>query len=119
VNENFATINAQSQRATAGSVFEFYRALIRLRHDEPVVAHGDFRMLVPEHPALFAYTRTAGRTQLLVEANFGDDPLEVAHVAELDLAPWRGAELLLANYPPDEVDALLFPWEVRVFRRDV
>ena len=117
VNENYPTINASSQRSSAGSIFEFYRALIRLRHEEPVVAHGSFRMLAPEHPALFAFTRTAATTQLLVVANFGDDPLEVAGISELELEPWADAELLLANYPPEAVGAALRPWEVRVLRR--
>lgn len=116
-NENYTTINAASQRGTAGSVFEFYRSLIRLRHDEPAVAHGDFRMLVPDHRSVFAFTRTAGTTQLLVIANFTDAPTDLEKVAGMDLESWSGSELLLANYVPTAVDMVLRPWEVRILRR--
>lgn len=116
-NENYTTINAASQRGTAGSVFEFYRSLIRLRHDEPAVAHGDFRMLAPDHRSVFAFTRTAGTTQLLVIANFANAPADLEKVAEVNLEIWSAAELVLANYASTAVDMVLLPWEVRILRR--
>jgi oligo-1,6-glucosidase len=120
-NGNYITINADSQRGKTGSVFEFYRALIRLQHDEPAVAHGDFRILAPEHPSMFVFTRIAGTTQLLVIANFADAPTDLGKVAEVDLEIWSDAELVLANYAPistpSVVDVVLQPWEVRILRR--
>ena len=47
-NPNHAEINAAAQVGDPDSVFEHYRRLIALRHDEPVVAHGDFTMLLPD-----------------------------------------------------------------------
>jgi len=116
-NENYTTINAASQRGTAGSVFEFYRSLIQLRHDEPAITHGNFRILAQEHPSLFAFTRTTGTTQLLVIANFSDAPTDLEKVTDIDLGIWSAAQLLLANYASATVEMVLHPWEVRILRR--
>ena len=114
-NPNAADINAASQVGVHGSVFEFYRALVRLRHDDPIVANGDFRMLAPDHPRLVAYSRSLVDDAILVLANFGEDPLDVASLVDLD--PWAGAELLLGTHPPVGLAAPLQPWEARIVRR--
>jgi oligo-1,6-glucosidase len=120
-NPNFRTINAATQLDIAGSVYEFYRSLIQLHHDEPVVAHGDFRMLVPEHPTLFAFIRSLGVTRMLVLANFSGQPLELTDSEGFAPADWNEAELILANYPPVHPSAqtAMRPWEVRVLWVDV
>ncbi len=115
INPNAASINAASQVGHDGSIFEFYRALIRLRHDDPIVAHGDLRMLAAEHPTLVAFARGLAGERMLVMANFDEQELDVADA--LDLAPWASGALVLRNYP-DAASILspLRPWEVRVVR---
>jgi oligo-1,6-glucosidase len=114
-NPNAVAINAASQVGHDGSIFEFYRSLIRLRHDDPVVAHGDFRMLVPAHPTLVAFTRSLGDDRLLVLSNFDESELDVADL--VDLAPWADATRVLGNYPDAaSIASPLGPWEVRVVR---
>jgi oligo-1,6-glucosidase len=61
ITPNHTTINIATDRAAGSrSIFEFYRRLIALRHESPVVALGDFELLEPEHPTLYAFTRTLG-----------------------------------------------------------
>ena len=52
---NHTEINAASQYDDPESVFTHHRALIALRHDDATVVHGDFTMLLPEHPQLYAF----------------------------------------------------------------
>ena len=82
-------INADREVADPDSVFHHYRRLISTRHTDPVVADGDFH-LVPEHPTLYAFTRSLGSETLLVLANFwGED----SAVPDLPGQPdWVGAE---------------------------
>lgn len=115
-NPNHMRINASAQVGVEGSVFEFYRALIRLRHDDPVIAGGDFRMLGTEHPTIVAFQRTLGDEALLVLANFASTGAQVA--SALDLTDWRAARVIGANYPEAAIEVPLRPWEVRIFRRD-
>jgi oligo-1,6-glucosidase len=118
VNPNYTRINAAAAVADPDSVFHHYRALIELRHTEPVVAHGDFTMLLPEDEQVYAFTRRLGDVALLVVANLSGEPAK-AEVPDADA--WFDAELVLANLGTDErgEGLTLAPWEARVYRRAV
>jgi oligo-1,6-glucosidase len=117
VNPNHVEINAADQWRDPGSVLHHYRALIALRHAEPAVVHGDFTMLVPEHPVVYAFTRRLDGVELLVLANFSADPVDVPLP---DAASWDAAELLSTSVPePPSApgSAPLRGWEARLLRR--
>jgi oligo-1,6-glucosidase len=113
VNPNHKDINAAAAVADPDSVFHHYRRLIELRHTEPVVAHGDFTMLLPNDEHVYAFTRSLDGVELLTLGNFTGESMPV------DLPGWAGTELVLGNYPPDgNTDTLVLrPWEARVYRR--
>ncbi len=114
VNPNHAQINAAQQRADETSVFHHYRRLVALRHDEPVVALGDFTMLLPDHEHVYAFTRTLGDDTLLVLGSFSGDEQRV------DVDGAAGSALVLGNYPdataPADGTVVLRPWEALVLR---
>jgi oligo-1,6-glucosidase len=125
VNPNTSHINAAEQEDNPDSVFSFYRQVIALRHAEPVVAEGDFTMLLPDDDHVYAYRRSLPGTQLLVLGNFSGQDQSV----KLDDGSWAGsesgpanAEFVLGNYPAADSsgqspDFRLRPWELKVFRR--
>lgn len=118
-NPNYPEVNVAADRAAERSVFSFYRRLIGLRHENPVVALGAFGLLAADHEQLYAFTRTLDGHTLLVLANVSDAPLEVpAEVAAL----LPGAEPVLANYPQPPAGAeasALRPWEARLYELKV
>ena len=116
VNPDHARVNAEAARADPGSVFHHYRRLIELRHSEPVVAHGDFTMLLADDERIYAFTRRLGEIELLVVANFSG---QVATAPVPDEAAWAGSELLLGNCgePGSRDELILRPWEARIHRR--
>jgi oligo-1,6-glucosidase len=111
VNPDHVEWNAARQRNDPQSVLAHYRRLIALRHDDPVVALGDFAMLLPEHPEVYAFTRSLEGRVLLVVCNLSrtTQPLD-------ELLPESvHADPVLGNLPaPDP--AVLRPWEARVLR---
>jgi oligo-1,6-glucosidase len=110
VNPDHGEWNAAAQRGDPASVLAHYRRLIALRHENPVVALGDFEMLLPEHEHVYAFTRTLRGRTLLVVCNVGATPYPLA-----DLLPQAmGAELVLGNLP-DPGDTLR-AWEARVLQ---
>jgi oligo-1,6-glucosidase len=115
VNPNANTINAAAQVDDPASVFSFYRQVIALRHTDPVVAYGDFTMLLPDDEHVYAFRRSLPDAELLVLGNFSGSDQHV-DVAGVDLTAWEGAELVLGNYPPAPGPGLR-PWEVKVLRR--
>jgi oligo-1,6-glucosidase len=112
VNPNHTEINAQAAVADPDSVFHHYRKLIALRHDEPAVALGDFTMLLPDDPQVYAFTRRLEDVELLVVVNVSGD----SAAPEIS-SDWAGAELLLTNVEADPRTFALAPWEARVYRR--
>jgi oligo-1,6-glucosidase len=117
VNPNSTEINAAAQVDDPGSVFAHYRRLIELRHELPVVAHGDFTMLLPGDERVYAYTRRLDEDELLVLANFSDGEVPVDLP---DPHRWADAELLLGNYPDPAggsgAPSALRGWEAVVYR---
>lgn len=112
VNSNADTINVATDRASGErSIFAFYQKLIALRHELPIVALGEFALLEPEHPTLYAFTRSLSDELLLVVGNWSSDRLALPS-ALVDGA----GERLLGNYQ-NWNDAVLEPWEARVYRR--
>lgn len=107
VNANHSWLNAAMQIDDPSSVYTYYRRLISLRHSETVIVEGDFRMLLPDDPVFYAFTRSTPRDTVLVIANLSDHEAE----AGLTLSGW---ELLLSNVPSG--DGRFVPWEARVYR---
>ncbi|MDP9430909.1 MAG: alpha-glucosidase [Actinomycetota bacterium] len=112
VNPDHAEWNAAVQRDDPTSVFAHHKRLIALRHADPVVALGDFTMLLPEHDELYAFTRSLDGATLLVVCNLGAS----AHPLGDLLPEAAGAHLVLGNLPDDGDPAVLRPWEARVLR---
>ncbi len=113
VNPNHVEINAAAQEDDPDSVLAYYRRLIDLRHREPVVAHGDFTMLLEAHPFVYAFTRRLEDTELLVLGNFSGDE---QGIDVPDFESWRDSDLLLGNVAEPAPDSLA-PWEARVLLR--
>ena len=97
VNPNHKVVNAAEALEDPDSVLAHYRRLIELRHTEPAVAHGDFAMLLPDDPDVYAFTRGLDGVQLLVLGNFTGREV-LAAVPDADA--WAGSELLLGNVDP-------------------
>ena len=51
------TVHAAAQAGVPGSVFEHYRSLIALRHDDDALALGTFRLLAADHPTAWVILR--------------------------------------------------------------
>ncbi|GGP78580.1 alpha-glucosidase [Saccharothrix coeruleofusca] len=112
VNPNHTWLNAAAQYDDPRSVFRHYQRLIRLRHTKPVVALGEFRMLLADDPQVYAYERALDGTRLLVVANLGGTGRTV------EVAPeWSAAEVVLSNTEPGKVhegQLALSPWAALV-----
>ncbi|GGJ79037.1 alpha-glucosidase [Deinococcus aquiradiocola] len=115
VNPNHTTVNVQAALADPDSVYWYTRELIRLRQDLPVIVDGRYDLLLPDHPQLYAYTRTTDTEQLLVLLNFSREPVTLDWPAASPPACYR---LLLSNLAATqrpELHLTLAPFEARVY----
>ena len=114
MNPNHTWLNAKSQVDDPGSIFAYYRTLIRLRHQMPIFAAGDFEPVMAGDAAVWAYIRRTDTQRMLVLANCGREAREIR------LPGWEGATLLLANMAGTGAaarspSAALAGWEARIY----
>ena len=116
VNPNYKEINAAQEESDPTSVLNYVRALIGLRARTLAFVYGDFEDLDPQHPHIFAYTRTLGSEKYLIVENFSSSP--VAYTLPNGL---KAANLLLSDIPGSHeanVSTLnLAPWESRIYKQ--
>ncbi len=111
VNPNHIRINAAAQVDDPDSVFSHYRRLIQLRKEHDIITHGDYTLLLPYHPSIFAHERRWQNQVLTVICSFSNGILEDAAIA-----PLCQGKLLLNNYPTAD-ECRLHSWEARVYLR--
>ena len=114
VNKNYKTINADAQVNDPDSVFAYYKKLIALRHTNEVMVNGVYDVLIPDHPQIYAYTRTLGDKQLLVLCN--DSDTNAAIPAEIQEKIHAAKNILIQNYK-DTDESTLRPYEAVVYAR--
>ena len=77
VNSNYPEINAADQVKNEDSVFHYYRKLISLRRELPVMVYGKTNLLFPDHEEIFAWERILGDERLIVVNNFTKNTVTV------------------------------------------
>ena len=92
VNPNYKEINAKKETENPNSVFHYYKKLIALRKQNPIIVYGKYELLMPEDTNLYVYTRTLDEEKLLVVCSFTDQ--ETAFVIPEEFA---GAECMISN----------------------
>lgn len=118
VNPNYTQINAKEQLDRADSVFRYYQKLIGLRRNSPdkdLIVYGKYDLILPEHPQIFAYTRTLEGKKLLTVCNLSGEGAKLELPEELK---GRKSRLLIANWreaPAAPADMTLAPWQAAVW----
>ena len=112
VNPNYTEINAAEQVDCEDSIFNYYRKLIQLRKELPVLTDGKFTMLDMDHDQIFAYLRDNGEDKLLVVCNFYGNTVDYAVSEKAE-----DLELLIGNYTEENMQTdVLRPYEARIYR---
>ena len=97
VNPNYKEINAKAALADENSIFHYYRKLIALRKETPIIVYGHYALLEPDHESLYVYTRSLEEQKMLVICNFTKEPVDYVIPEE-----FSGAKILITNYDRDE-----------------
>jgi oligo-1,6-glucosidase len=127
VNPNYKEINVAAALADPNSVFRYYKKLIQLRKQNPIIVYGTYDLILDSHERsgaagamdeeIYAFTRTLDKERLLIILNFsGNSP--TFNLPEN--ISFSRSELLISNYKlgvHDEIrQIILRPYEARVYR---
>jgi alpha-glucosidase len=115
VNQNYISINVETQEKDPNSILNFYKRMIQLRKDEELFVYGSYDLILDDHEQIYAYTRTLGEAKALVICNISDEEAEYEYVN----LPLSFENLVLQNYEAKEhhnmISFVLKPWETRVY----
>lgn len=115
INPNYKDINVESQIDDENSVLNYYRKLIKLRKENPIIIYGDYKEHNKNSGKLFVYERNYEGQRLLVVCNYSDKTPRFNAPQGFDLSK---GELLISDY--DKCDIVsngftLRPWETRTY----
>lgn len=96
VNPNYKEINVEQALRDPHSVYHYYRHLIALRKQHPVMVYGDYRDWSEGDPCLYVYTRNWEDTTWMIILNHSDQESDFQLPEPFDES---GMQLILANYP--------------------
>ncbi len=96
IPEHYQYINVQEEEKDADSVLHYYRRLVALRKQYPVIQAGTIAFLYQEQETVFAYQREWEGQKLLVLNNLSD-----REVVLQEAVSCGGYECLLSNYEQD------------------
>lgn len=70
VNPNYKEINVAAQEKDPNSVLNYFRNMVKLRKENPILVYGDYQLLDAANPKVYSYLRTFEGKQFLVLLNF-------------------------------------------------
>lgn len=117
ISSNYDKINVKEALEDKDSIFYYYKELISLRKQYPIISHGSFLSILEEHPRIFAYMREYKDEKLLVINNFYGEKTLFELPEEMDLKGYK-AEVLISNYEPSNknINSIkLRPYEAIVY----
>lgn len=112
--DNFRTINAEAEAQDEDSILNYYKKLIRLRKELPVIADGKIDFFCGDRTEVFAYRRFSAEDELLVINNLTEQEIALTEV------PWTAkCRKVIGNYADTAAKdgyLLLRPYESLAFQ---
>lgn len=114
LSHNYTTINVKNEQHHSNSILAFYKKLIAIRKQEPVISDGDIYFLEHEDDQILAYARINRNDKILVFNNFSEEHKILK--SKLNTTQYQK---LLGNYddmPLDETISLR-PYETIILKQ--
>ncbi|GAB1222579.1 hypothetical protein ENUP19_0118G0014 [Entamoeba nuttalli] len=117
INPNYKTINAKEAMQNPNSVFNYYKQLLKLRKENPIMPYGEVQMILKDDEHIFAYIKTLNQLKWIVILNFFETPIEFILPIDIQI---QNKHLIISNYQVDNQEPinqfLLKPYEARVYQ---
>ena len=108
LSDRYQEINVKKALKEKDSIFYYYKKLIDLRHTEPLLTEGDYKLILEEDEQIFAYLRSTGKECWLVVANLSE---EFRDSDILKQFAGNFQEIKISNYKRKDLNEDLRPYE--------
>ncbi|OXV11611.1 hypothetical protein Egran_00628 [Elaphomyces granulatus] len=116
MNDKHSDINVMTQERDQESVLSYFKKLIDIRKQHPLLFYGAFVPIHPGHKHIFSFLRAQGPFRSLIFCSFSPKECEYVIPGEIDIDL---AVLVAANYhvtePKLEYRTVLKPYEARIY----
>ena len=110
INENYKTVNVESENARTDGVLAFWKRMIGMRRTDRVLSHGDFRVLY-EGKRIYAFERSLDGRRLISVSNLS------GKTVKLPKSLLHGEKQIVSSY--SKTDAVcLMPFEFRLYESE-
>ncbi|PZF90003.1 glucohydrolase [Listeria ivanovii] len=113
VNPSYTEINTEEALKNPDSIFYYYQNLIKLRKSTEIITTGNYRLLLPNDEAIFAYERYTNDEKLIVLCNFTEEEQVITDQSILNDIK-KGT--ILVNNVPEIIEGTLRPYEAIVYQ---
>jgi oligo-1,6-glucosidase len=105
-NPNYTHLNVATQENDPNSCLNYFRKMIKLRKENPVLVYGKYTLLDKDNPNVYAFKRELNGKKILVLLNFKSSNSTV-HTG-IDFSK---AKILISNYNQAPASEILKPYE--------
>ncbi|HZK39407.1 MAG TPA: glucohydrolase, partial [Clostridia bacterium] len=115
INPNYTEVNVEAAEKDENSLLHYYRKLLKLRADNPIIIYGDYKEHYKRSRKLYVYERNYEGKRLLVINSFAEKPVSFKAPEGFDLSKGK---LVLSNYSVKDTATNSFmtkPYETRVY----
>lgn len=112
VNDNFKSINVESQERDPNSILNFYREIISFRRENPVFVYGEYEPLDELNPNIYAYRRWDDDNEFLMIHNFSDQNIQW----DFNFGA-EAYELIKTNINAERPLKEFLPWQTKILKR--
>ncbi len=109
-NPNYTNINVAAQEKDPNSCLNYFRKMVQLRKENPVLVYGKYTLLDKANPNVYAYTRELNGKKLLVLLNFTSKPASINTGINISIS-----KVLISNLATPSVNGQLKPYEAVVY----
>lgn len=113
ISDRYQEINVKKALEKKDSIFYYYKDLINLRHTEPILTEGTYKLILEEDEQIFAYLRSTDKECWLIVANlseqFRSSDMLKEFAGELE-------EIKIGNYARTSLEGELRPYEAFMMR---
>lgn len=102
IPDNYSYLNVEREEEDRDSVLNYYRKLISLRKEYPVIQEGDIRFLCRRQKEIFAYRRRLNGEEILVVNNLSNEPVKLEKMLSV-----KGGRKLIGNYQKENQEETL------------